>query len=195
MAVSRRTFMAGLSGVGALTAARPLAQGLERFAASAPPCTDDPRVTPALPPNGTYRPGAPLRSRLAQGMRGTPLVFTGTVTGVACGRIAGARVDLWHADDRGYSDQAGVGLRGHQLTGKDGAFRFETIIPGTPAGRARHLGLRVEVKGKAELLTELFFPDDPAAPKDPRYRKELVVTFVQAPAGQKSATFDIWLPI
>lgn len=195
MAVSRRHFL-GLSvalPVGAGSGV--FAQGLEQFAVSEPPCTDDPRVTPSVPLDRTFRAGAPLKASLADaGTPGTPLSFSGTVTGITCGRVAGARVDVWQADAKGVYDTAGFRLRGHQLTDARGGFSFKTIVPGAAAGRPRHLGVRVQVKGKIDFSTELFFPDDATAPKDARFKKELLLKLTKSGAGQ-GAIFDVILPI
>lgn len=171
------------------------AQGLDQFAMSAPPCGDDPRATPQVPRDDTFRPNAPPRTSLVDaGMAGTPFVFSGTVTGLSCGRVAGARIDLWQCDDRGAYDRTGFRLRGHQLTNATGGFRFETIVPGLSPGRARHLGVRVIVAGKGDFSTELFFPDEPQNVRDPRFKKELLLKMVRANTG-RAATFDLVLAI
>jgi protocatechuate 3,4-dioxygenase beta subunit len=127
-------------------------------------------------------------------MTGPKLVLSGTVTGLTCGRIQGAKIELWHADARGVYDMAGFRLRGHQLTTSEGGYKFETIVPGAPAGRAKHLGVRIIVSGKGDYATEIFFPNDAANAKDPRFKKELVMRMVRATTGQ-AAVFDFVLPI
>jgi protocatechuate 3,4-dioxygenase beta subunit len=193
MAVSRRGFIAGFSG---LLAARPLlaaGQGLEQFSMAGPPCTDDPRLTPAVPLDSTFRRGAPARTDLREpGVGGERLALSGTVAGLSCGRIRGARVDLWQADARGIYDATGFRLRGHQMTDANGRFAFTTIVPGAAAGRAPHFGVRVQVDGKPDFATELFLPDQSANARDPRFRQELVLRLVQAPGG-RSAVFDLVL--
>lgn len=196
MAVSRRVFITA-SGVAlsALTGLAAGSQGLEQFAVAEAPCTDDPRVTPAVPRDTTFKSGAPLRRSLVEaGMKGQPLVFSGTVTGVSCGRVAGARVDLWQADAAGVYDMVGFRLRGHQRTDASGAFEFRTIVPGRPARRAPHLGIRIQVDGKIDYATELFFPNDAANAADPRFASVLVLTMQNAGA-ERRATFAIVLPI
>lgn len=127
-------------------------------------------------------------------MPGVPFTLSGTVTGVSCGRIGGARVDLWQADARGALDVAGFRLRGYQLTDTQGRFAFDTIEPGAIAGRAKRFGVRVQVTGKFDLATELFFPDDPAAPRDARFKKELLLRLVRSRTG-RAGVFDIVLPL
>lgn len=184
-----------LAGGRRLLAADP--QGLEGFVTNAgPPCAPDAKVTPAVPADATYKKGAPLRTSLVQpGTAGTPLTLSGTVSGVTCGRIKGATVDVWQADAQGAYDTAGFRLRGRQLTDAEGRFHVETIVPGNAAGRARHLGFHVNVPGKADFWTEVFFPDDPKNAGDGRFRKELAMKMVQAPKGRQAGIFDVVLDL
>lgn len=193
--VSRRAFVGRVLAAAFLSVATARAQGLDQFAVSEPPCTDDPRVTPAVPRDGRYRAGAPVVSVLAGARAGSHrLALSGTVTGVTCGRVAGARVNLWHADERGQYDMAGFRFRGQQVTDKLGTFAFETSEPGVGAGRAKHLCLRVHVPGKIDFSTEVFFPDDPKAAGDARFKKELLLRLVRQ-GSRRAALFDVVLPI
>src|SRR6187402_3030101 len=72
-------------------------QGLDQFmTAAGPPCSPDEKLTPAVPADATYKKGSPARTSLAEaGMAGTPLDLSGTVSGITCGRIKGAVVDVW----------------------------------------------------------------------------------------------------
>lgn len=196
MTLSRRQVLwAGVPAVAGWYVAVTTAQGLEQFGTLAPPCIDDPRSTPQVPRAATYRDGAPARTSLIEpGLAGTRLTLSGTVSGLTCGRIKGATIEIWQADARGVFDMAGQRLRGHQLTNAEGGYRFETIVPGAPARRARHIGVRIIVPAKADYATEIFFPDDPAAAKDSRFKKELVMRMVRATTGQ-AAVFDFVLPI
>ena len=199
MPLSRRQCLAlGLpviAGVGRLIAASP--QGLDQFAmAGGPPCSDDEKATPSVAADATYKPGAPVRATLVEpGLAGTPLALSGTVTGITCGRIKGATVEIWQADAKGVYDVAGFRLRGRQLTNADGAFRFDTIVPGPSGTRARHIGVHVVVRQKADFWTELFFPDDPKNASDRRFKQELLLKPLQAPKGRQAATFDIVLKL
>jgi protocatechuate 3,4-dioxygenase beta subunit len=172
-------------------------QGLGGFVTNAgPPCGPDDQVTPAVPADATYKKGAPVRTTLVEpGMAGTPLTLSGTVSGVSCGRIKGATVDAWQADASGAYDTAGFRLRGRQLTDAEGRFKIETIVPGHAAGRARHIGLHVNVPGKADFWTEVFFPDDPQNASDARFKKELAMKMVQAPKGRQAGLFDVVLKL
>lgn len=172
-------------------------QGLDQFAAAVgPPCSDKEQPTPAVAHDATYKAGAPVRASLVEtGVIGVPLAFSGTVTGVTCGRIKGATVELWQADAHGVYDTIGFRLRGKQLTDAQGQFAFQTIVPGDAAARARHLGVHVVVPGKTEFWTELFFPDTPKNASDRRFKKELLLKTLAAPSGHQAVAYDIVLGI
>ena len=199
MPLTRRTFVLGLPmlpilPILATTMSIEAFQGLDQFASSAPPCTDDAKLTPGWPLDSSFKAGAPARSRLIpESAPGEHLAFSGTVTGVTCGRIAGARIDLWHADSRGMYDRTGFNRRGHQLTDRDGGFRFQTVMPGAIRGRAPRLLVRVVVTGKADFSTELFFPGQASNAADPRFRDQLVVRL--SPISPRTASYDIILPL
>ena len=171
-------------------------QDLSVFATSSPPCLPDAAPTPGVAPDGTFKEGAPLRPVLAgPAVAGTRLTLSGTVSGIRCGRISGARVDLWQPDIRGVYDMTGFGLRGYQLTDSQGAYRFETILPGAPNGRAKHLNLRVRVKGHPDFYTEIYFPGDPANARDRRFRKELLMQPKQGSGAEQRGVFDVLLDL
>lgn len=88
----------------------------------------------------------------------------------SCAPLAGAQVDLWHADASGrYSDARGPGyssaghqfLRGYQLTDALGGAQFLTIFPGWYGGRAVHLHFKIRsaaAPGYA-FTSQLYFDD------------------------------------
>lgn len=112
-------------------------------------------------------------------VQGVPLDFTLTLYHLSQGKfapLAGATVDVWHADALGvYSDEdapmnhantAGQKwLRGYQTSDKNGLVRFQTIFPGWYPGRTTHIHFKVRqrVAGKAnqtkEFTSQLFFDD------------------------------------
>ena len=90
----------------------------------------------------------------------------------ACTPLAGAQVDVWHADAAGvYSDESvenTVGqsfLRGYQLTDSNRLAAFKTIFPGWYSGRTVHIRVMIRTYSSSggktfEFTTQLFF--DPA---------------------------------
>ena len=97
---------------------------------------------------------------------GTPITLTGFVLTRSCRPIAGALVDLWHADDAGEYDNVGFRLRGHQFTGADGRYAFETIVPGLYPGRTRHFHLKFQAPDQPVLTTQFYFPGEPGNERD-----------------------------
>jgi catechol 1,2-dioxygenase len=87
--------------------------------------------------------------------------------------VAGALLDIWHADGDGrYHDaDEDYRLRGQLLTDADGAYALETVRPGHylngPGYRPAHIHFMVTKPGLAPLTTQLYFAGDPyLAPVD-----------------------------
>jgi protocatechuate 3,4-dioxygenase beta subunit len=89
----------------------------------------------------------------------------------SCMPVAGALVEVWHADADGvYSafdtadgNSANAGgqtfLRGFQETDADGNVQFLTVYPGWYPGRTPHIHLMVLIGGRELLTTQLYFPE------------------------------------
>jgi catechol 1,2-dioxygenase len=111
---------------------------------------------------------------------GTPLAFGGQVRSLDGEPIAGATVELWHADDLGYYSQFAPSLpewnlRGVLTTDEDGTFQAHTKQPapyqiphdgstgaliaaaGWHAWRPAHLHLKVSAPGYQLITTQLYF--------------------------------------
>ena len=169
--------------------------GLDRFVVPGVPCNDDPRATPRVALGPEFRAGAPRRSSLVEpGVEGTRLVLSGVVAGLKCGKIAGARIDFWQADPQGRFDAQGFRFRGHQVTDQDGFYRLETLVPGSAGGRAPRIGIRVDVPGRMEWSSLVFFPDDSRNATDPAFKRELVMT-MQAASPVRTALFNVTLDL
>lgn len=116
-----------------------------------------------------FEAGAPNRSSVAAvDEPGDRLLFAGVLADEGCAPLAGMRIDLWQADVLGnyYDAGADFRLRGHLITGDDGSFAFDTIVPGnyeTATGpRPAHLHVRVsEPGGVVRLVTQIYFTGDP----------------------------------
>ena len=147
-----------------------------------PPLADDDDDSTAAPidceetgsqTEGPYYPGEPVEQLdITGGRGGVPLQVELLVVDVEadCAPIAGAEVDLWHADARGdysgYQDFNTVGedwLRGQQTTDSEGLAHFGSIFPGSYPGRSVHLHVKVRAPGFDELTTQVYFPDELAA--------------------------------
>ncbi len=159
--------MLGLLGAGGLVVAGGSSlAGLGSAAATSsaprgPVCT----LTPEAMEGPYYRTGGPLRSDIREGRGGELLRLVLTVVDAAtCDPIAGAKVDVWHADRQGnYSGfGAAVGddtfLRGRQRSDGAGRVVFTTVYPGWYPGRTAHIHVKVYVGGDVVHTGQLYFP-------------------------------------
>jgi catechol 1,2-dioxygenase len=110
---------------------------------------------------------------------GTPLVLHGKVTKVDNSPLAGAKVEIWHADDLGFYSQFAPGipewnLRGTVLTDAEGRYEINTVQPapyqiptdgacgklieaaGWHAWRPAHLHLKVSADNHQLITTQLY---------------------------------------
>jgi len=104
---------------------------------------------------------------------GTPLRLSfrvETMRGASCEPLAGAQVDLWHADATGlYSGEAPLRtrgerfLRGYQITDARGAVRFTTIFPGWYPERTPHIHVKVRTFSRGDVtntfVSQLYFAE------------------------------------
>ncbi|MFN0165845.1 MAG: intradiol ring-cleavage dioxygenase [Bryobacteraceae bacterium] len=145
-----------------------------------------------------YRAGAPDRTALAErGMKGTPLVVSGTVSNDRCEPLRDAVLDVWHANADGAYDNQGFTLRGKIHTDAKGRYEFATIVP-VPyqAGRsvrAAHIHLKVSGAGTPVLTTEIYFENDPYAKTDRLWKPSLVMPLREGSNGSRSGRFDFRL--
>ncbi|NIA69401.1 hydroxyquinol 1,2-dioxygenase [Pelagibius litoralis] len=130
--------------------------------------------------------------------------------------IAGAELDIWQTAPNGlYSSQDPAqetySFHGIQTTDADGRYAFTTVKPVSytvptdgPAGeilnatgrhpwRPSHLHFIVKAEGHRPLVTEVFPDDDPYLDEDTVFgvRDDLVMTYVEQPAGSFPAGFDL----
>jgi protocatechuate 3,4-dioxygenase beta subunit len=141
-----------------------------------------------------YRADAPLRSKLAEGLKGEALKITGKVLNPDGTPLAEALVDVWQADKEGVYDNTSdkFVLRGRLRTDKNGLYVYETIMPGQydlgESKRPAHIHYKVSAKDHKPLTTQLYFSGDKYLDRDPFVRRSLII------AAEKGAgTFDIVL--
>lgn len=127
------------------------------------------------------------------GIEGQTLMLTGGVSDAACRPIAGALIDVWHADAVGRYDNTGFRLRGHFFSDAQGRFALRTIVPGAYPGRTRHLHLRLQPPGGRVLTTQLYFPDDPGNPRDGLFDPALLMK-IGGSGAVREAAFAFVLP-
>jgi protocatechuate 3,4-dioxygenase, beta subunit len=142
--------------------------------------------------------------------RGQPLLLEGVVRGPDGAALAGARVEIWQADDGGIYlhprdtrlAERDAGFQGYGRAVADGAGRyaFRTIRPGLYPGRTPHIHLRATAAdGALALTTQVYFPDSPQNARDgllrrlPAASQELLMARLTPMDGGQRAAFDIFL--
>lgn len=146
-----------------------------------------------------YKPGAPSRAVLASSRDpGEPLVLTGAVRSTSCAPIAGAILDVWHADARGGYDNDGWGLRGTLATDAHGRWQLRTIVPGRYLNgrryRPTHVHVKLRAPGHRPLTTQLYFEGDPYNDGDDFIVPSLIMPHRKVGDARRAA-FDFVLPL
>jgi protocatechuate 3,4-dioxygenase beta subunit len=161
--LTRRNSLLALGGLAAAAAgwrADEAGAGPAAVASGAVSCV----LTPEMTEGPYYLPDEAVRRNITEGRPGTPLSLHLTVVSVSsCKPIAGAKVDVWHADASGvYSGvqgNTGTFMRGIQPTNAKGLALFDTVYPGWYTGRAVHIHVKVHLGGNVVHTGQLFFPD------------------------------------
>lgn len=122
---------------------------------------------------------------IARGVKGEPMFVHSRVVNVAGKPLAGAEIDVWHADDDGFYDtqkpdyeQRGSSLRARFVADADGRFSFRTILPCSypiptdgPVGdliaaanrhpmRPAHVHFLIKAESHEPLITHVFIGGD-----------------------------------
>lgn len=189
--ISRRDLVAAsLSAAGFSALALPraaLAQGAEL--PPTPACGAPAAPTRRQTEGPFYTPSSPLKRDLRGDGPGELLALSGFVLTQRCRPVAGALVDLWHADGSGIYDNAGFRFRGHQFTDEKGRYQFITRVPGLYTGRTRHFHVKVRAGDGPVLTTQLYFPDEPGNARDGIFDRALLMALSQDANG-KLGRFD-----
>ena len=157
-----------------------------------PACEDDDEPTPRQTEGPFYTPRSPERAALREaGMAGPPMLLSGIVLTRSCRPVAGALVDLWHADDSGKYDNEGYRLRGHQFTDAEGRYAFDTIVPGLYPGRTRHFHVKFQAPSQLVLTTQFYFPGEPGNDRDGIFRLDLVLTLDRPGEASFATVLDL----
>jgi protocatechuate 3,4-dioxygenase beta subunit len=166
--LNRREVLAGLGASLAGTLAVPASA-----ADAVPACV----LTPVTSEGPFYFDPKLVRADITEGRPGAHLRLALKVVSVeGCAPLAGARVDVWHADAHGvysgYANQQGTSdgterlaagktfLRGTQLTDRDGRVVFRTVYPSWYRGRTPHIHFKVFLGNDEVAVSQLYFPDD-----------------------------------
>ncbi|MFN0115070.1 MAG: intradiol ring-cleavage dioxygenase [Paracoccaceae bacterium] len=163
-------------------------------------------------------PELPMGANICLDGKGEPMRLSGRIVDTKGKPIAGAKLDVWQANDEGFYDvqQKGIqpdfNLRGVFRTGADGAYSFRAVKPkfypipdDGPVGkmlaalgrhpfRPAHFHYIIEAEGHDRLVTHIFDPADPYIDSDAVFgvKKELLADFVKVtdPARIAEAGFD-----
>lgn len=162
-------------------------------------------------------PELPMGSDICLDQKGEPMLVSGRILDTEGRPIAGAKVDVWQANDEGFYDvqqkglQPDFNLRGVFRTGADGRYWFKAVKPkfypipdDGPVGqllaklgrhpfRPAHLHYILAAPGFETLVTHIFDPDDPYIHSDAVFgvKESLLATFhrVTDPARIAEAGF------
>lgn len=94
---------------------------------------------------------------LAQGMAGA-IEIVGRVVELDGKPLDNLVLEIWQADAAGRFDNPGFLGWGRAATDAQGNYRFRTILPGAPAGRAPHVNFLLLYSGlMRQLQTVMFF--------------------------------------
>jgi protocatechuate 3,4-dioxygenase beta subunit len=157
-----------------------------------------------------FVPGAPRIEQggdMAAGAPGEPCWVVGTVRDTHGDPVAGARIDVWEADEDGLYDvqhhDGRVAARAHLFSDDDGGYRFWAVTPtpypipsdgpvgrllaatGRSPMRAAHLHLMVSAAGYRRLVTHIFVGGDEIGWADAVFgvKESLIRDFTRHPAG------------
>ena len=177
-------------------------------AVNAPPDGDATEATVFGPFFVADSPAVQLGGDIAGEASGEPCWVAGTVRDTAGRPVAGARIEVWEADDEGmydvqYTDGHLAG-RAHLFTDEDGRYRFWGLTPtpypipddgpvgklltasGRSPMRAAHLHFMVTAEGMRRLVTHIFVAGDPYLDSDSVFgvKDSLTYDFARHQAGE-----------
>lgn len=209
MKKDRRQFLknTSLTSLAAMTLPSLLRAESHSGSASQPKANCNPTTQDYYGQGPFYSANAPsiVNNQLALGTEpGTRLILSGRVHNLDCTEyIAGAIIDVWHADDAGTYDNTGFNLRGKTTSNSQGFYLFETIYPGKylngSAYRPAHIHFKITPPGYPLLTTQLYFQGDSDTPTDAAASissgiydaTHRIVPVTTNSLGQKEATWDI----
>jgi len=149
-----------------------------------------------------YKSGAPFQEDITPAENtGAPFIIQGKVFGSCETTLQNAIVEIWNADTYGVYDTATFKFRGQFKTEQDGAYRFKTIIPGRYLNgelfRPSHIHFRITAPAHQELVSQIYFKDDPYIPTDPwasnPKASERILTIGKDVNNTDTVNFDIYL--
>ena len=164
-------------------------------------------------------PEMPLGASISRDQKGDPLAVTGAVRGLDGSPLAGALIEVWHANAEGLYEnqepdrQPEFNLRGRFRADAQGRFHFSTVRPkgytlpsdgpvgqlmaalGLGLERPAHIHFRISGEGFDTLTTHIFDRSDPAIGRDAIFgvKPELMAEFRALPpsGGKRAYALDL----
>ena len=150
--------------------------------------TGEATLGPFFPPRYVDEGANDLTTFEGRRAKGEPIEISGRVVQADGAPLDNLVIEIWQADARGIyrhpddprhgeADPNFLGW-GRAATDKDGRYRFRTIMPGAPEGRAPHINVMVMYSGLMRILkTTLFFDlsSDPVLASVPPARQKLLI--------------------
>lgn len=149
-----------------------------------------------------YKADAPFRMDIIPSGDATPsLIVRGKVFGDCDTELGDAVVEIWNANTAGEYDNATFGFRGRHKTASDGLYAFKTIVPGRYLNggefRPSHIHFRITAPDYQELVSQIYFKDDPFIAGDPwagdPRASERILALGKDENDTDTITFDIYL--
>ncbi len=151
-----------------------------------------------------YLPGSPVTNMVAgPNEPGDRLYISGSVLSNDClTPVEGVTIEVWQANAAAvYDTSPALNLRATFLSGVDGTYAFETIMPGPYLNGAQyrpsHIHFRVNKPGFPELITQLYFAGDPYIAQDPWASQpdaaDRIIPLNPLGGGEQEGLFDIVL--
>lgn len=152
-----------------------------------------------------YRANAPIRTNLIIPGHTTPeLIVKGEVYQADCtSLLSGAKLEFWQSDTEGHYDNESddFNFRGSQISDEDGSFLFKTIIPGRYLNgsiyRPSHIHFKITANGYKDLISQIYFKDDPFINSDPWASKpaaqERILEMITDENGIETVHFPIYM--
>jgi catechol 1,2-dioxygenase len=153
-----------------------------------------------------YRENSPERSDLTfEDLVGSEIQLKGVVYKADCTTpIKDVQIEIWHCNTQGEydNDSDKYNHRGMQKTDEKGEYSFKTIMPGKYLNgklyRPAHIHFRVTHKEHNELISQLYFKNDPHIDLDPwasqkQSKDRILPIFPDGTNGDITVVFNIYL--
>ncbi len=150
-----------------------------------------------------YKAGSPFQENIVPDGSAIPILqIEGKIISECASPIKDSIIEIWNADENGAYDSSNTfAFRGSYRTLDDGFYKFKTIIPGRYLNgnlyRPSHIHLRITAANHRELVSQVYFKDDPFIETDPwassLEASQRILTLTKDAGGVDTITFDISL--